>query len=88
MSFFSDINGFNAKAMKSINDNAEKKQTGINDEDYSEVDFCLGYEENANTVNSKNDNGLSLFEKHYETDLESFSEDSFDREYFDSENEF
>ena len=40
MSLFSDINGFNAKAMKNIYETRDE-----NKEDFSEVDFCLNENE-------------------------------------------
>ena len=66
MSFFSDINGFNKKAM---NSNFEKRNE--NKTDFSEVDFCINDEENKSAKHSKySENIFGSFE-----DFETIKED-------------
>ena len=77
MSFFSDINGFNAKAIKNINDNSEVKKAEVSDEDYSEVDFCLGLNENTEEIYGNGEKEFGLFDETSEDEIKMAGEDFF-----------
>ena len=77
MSFFSDINGFNAKAIKNINDNAEVKKAGVSEEDYSEVDFCLGLNENVEEIYGNGEREFGLFDETSNDEIKMAGEDFF-----------
>lgn len=55
MSFFSDINGFNAKAIKSIYETKDENKC-----DFSEVDFCIN-DNDSNIFDTQHNNGIKPF---------------------------
>ncbi len=63
MSFFTDINGLNAKAMKNIQE-AENKNNFAED-DFSNVDFCLDDKEISfvDTINDNEKHNTQISEK-------------------------
>ena len=67
MSFFSDINGFNKKAM---NNNYERKSE--NKTDFSEVDFCINDEEKNTAKNFKETDNIFGEFKDFETIKEDY----------------
>lgn len=73
MSFFSDISGFNSKAIKNIYEEKNDKY------DFSEVDFCINDEESTlfGTQNSKDDFALFDFNSDYD-DYSSFENIDFE----------
>ena len=88
MSFFSDINGFNAKAIKNINDNTEVKKAEVSDEDYSEVDFCIGLNENAEEIYGNGEKEFGLFDETSGDEIKMAGEDFFFGDIDEPTNDF
>ena len=77
MSLFSDISGFNSKALKNFNDNKVTE-----DNEFSEVDFCQGEylsEDSLFPSNSYASDANSPFVKEYEYEDSDYSQ-KFDTE--------
>ncbi len=63
MSLFSDINGFNAKAMQNIYETKDE-----NKEDFSEVDFCMNDNPIFNTQQNNETKSFTPFEDDFYAD--------------------